>query len=270
MAAVTAQTANFFGDTPIALPKIKAPPKTAAQKAKEQAQLKTRQAAETRAKAARTATANEGYAIERRAMETYKLAREEWLRNDPGPEGVAWRARQKAIKSAGIDWGLIPMGAKVIGTGAAIIASGGAVAGALGATAATSAVAGAAALNTGVAAVQKGVSAANAAGKLAKGDIAGAASGLAGSGIKLSNYLPGAGKVVGDMNIKLPKVKVQAPSASELAKKATAAAKQSATSAVKSAAASAKKTATASIKSATKVVQSTVSTANKSAASGSD
>lgn len=82
-----------------------------------------------------SAVRNEQWAQQKLEAETHAR-----LMADPGPEGQEYRARYKRIHSAGIDWGLIPMGAKVIGTGAAIIATGGAAAGALGVTAAAGAV----------------------------------------------------------------------------------------------------------------------------------
>lgn len=49
----------------------------------------------------------------------------------PGNAHAEYQSRHKFISSAGVDWGLIPMGAKVLGTGAAAIATGGLAAGAL-------------------------------------------------------------------------------------------------------------------------------------------
>ena len=227
MAAVTAQNAIVLR-----------PKQTPAQVALEKKQADARRRAEIKAQANKTATlaVQSGYVDQRFEESKRQLQQNNAL-------------AKTAVGKAGTDWGLIPLGAKVIGTGAAIIASGGAVAGALGATAASSAVAGAAALNTGISAAQKAAKAAKAA---AKGDVVGLAA---------AGALPTAAKV-GDMaGIKVPTVKVKVPSPNELAKEAAAKAKQTASTVAKAAAAKAKQTATTAVKKATTTAKATVAKA---------
>jgi hypothetical protein len=108
---------------------VKAPVTDAKADAKAREQL-----AKTRQKVAddKRNTANAAYLNQRHKEQTEEARARARLMADPGPEGQAYRARQKFISSAGTDWGLIPLGAAVIGTGAAIIGTGGAAAGALG------------------------------------------------------------------------------------------------------------------------------------------
>lgn len=164
-----ALTGNFLepGSAPLAMPNVKLPSFTAEQiKATEQAFANIARAREQAADDKRV-TALAQVRNEQAADQKYEQEQHKRLMADPGPEGQAYRARYAAQHSAGIDWGLIPMGAKVLATGAAIIASGGAAAGAVGLTAAGGSLAAAAAADRLVAAVEKGAEI----GKQAKGVI---------------------------------------------------------------------------------------------------
>ena len=178
---------DFLGESP----KGAAAPKPAAVK-----KPKTDAAADAKARATIEAT-KKRIADEKRVTnlatirnEQYKIQREEAamharLMADPGPEGQAYRARYNRIHSAGVDWGLIPLGAAVIGTGAAIIGTGGAAAGALGLAA------GAGVATTGAAVSQ----AASLLGNATRGDVPTAALKQLGGEAVASLNLPKAIKV---------------------------------------------------------------------------
>lgn len=103
-------------------------------------------AAELRATAAKTASINArpgGYNDQRAEQHARQLADNNRIAQ--GPAG-----------KAGVDWGLIPMGAKVLATGAAVVATGGALAGAVGITAGGASLAVAGAADQLVAAVERG------------------------------------------------------------------------------------------------------------------
>lgn len=194
----TANTADFFGGGSAPLPKaaVKAPKTNAAADAKARANI-----AATKTKIAKDQrnTANAQYLAGRARDLKAREAEIARLMADPGPEGQEYRARRKFISSAGVDWGLIPMGAKVIGTGAAVIASGGAVAGVLGATAAGSAVAGATLLSKGIDALD---TAQTVVGAVKRGDVASVAGVAATKGGDVINL---------KTNVKLPSIGVAKP-----------------------------------------------------------
>lgn len=118
---VTASTANFLdagAPKVIAPPLVLAPVKSAAQLAAEQAAAKARADAslfsqQQQLKAQNLAT--------REAMHERETADYDYLMaTDP-----TFRANAEYLASAGTDWGLIPLGAKVIGAGVAILGSAG-------------------------------------------------------------------------------------------------------------------------------------------------
>jgi hypothetical protein len=248
-----ANTADFFGGGSFVPPTVKPPPRDVRVVAKERAQV---EANKQRQIEAQRIASNERVKARKLADQKWQRDYEARMQADPGPEGQAWRARQKKIKSAGVDWGLIPMGATVIGTGAAVIATGGAVAGALGVTAAAST---AAAATTASQAISAATKTAKTAGAIGRGNV-GRAVGVASTALDTAGVktppLPSAAKVGGEamagLGVSVPKVKVALPSAKDAVKKAKAKAKQTAKSAVKTAAKAAKKTATQAVKAAAK------------------
>ena len=166
--ATTAQTADFFGGgTLSARAAVKAPPKTNAQLLKEKADAKARAQSELTRKARETAQRNQAFHAQKATDAKRTRDFEARMKVEQSPEAEAWRAREKYIRSAGVDWGLIPMGAKVLATGAAVIASGGAVAGALGATAALGTAAAASTAATVINTGQKAIAAAKTGAKVA-------------------------------------------------------------------------------------------------------
>jgi hypothetical protein len=103
-------------------------------------------AAELKAKAAATASINArpgGYNDQRAAEHARQMADNNRIAQ--GPAG-----------KAGVDWGLIPMGVKVLATGAAVIATGGALAGGIGLAAGGGTLAAAGAADQLMAAVERG------------------------------------------------------------------------------------------------------------------
>src|SRR5919106_2520513 len=177
-----ANTADFFGGGSLPLPPVKPPPRdpkvVAAERARVEAQKQKRIEAERIAN-------NEKVKAKKLADQKWQRDYEARMRTEQSPEAELWRVREKKIKSAGVDWGLIPAGAAVIGTGVAIIATGGAVAGGLGVTAAAST---AGAATTASTAINAATKAAKVTGGIARGNVgsaAGAAStALGAAGVK--------------------------------------------------------------------------------------
>jgi hypothetical protein len=153
-AGSAAQTGNFLEATgkPLGAPRVQAPALSAAQKAANAKALAV--TAQTRVRQAAQATASSDAAYQaKRAAEAKTDAAVHANLLATSPE---YAAREKYIRTAGVDTGQITMGAKVLATGAAIIASGGAVAGAVGLTTGGAALASAAAADKLLAAVDKG------------------------------------------------------------------------------------------------------------------
>jgi hypothetical protein len=142
--AAAANQANFLdgGGAPLSTTTVKVPAGT---KVMTQAERDANARALLKEKTLATAVRN-APALNQKRTDTYETMK---------AAGVFDNIRQPWEK-AGVDWGLIPMGAKVLATGAAVIASGGAVAGALGVTAAGGSLAAAAAADRLVAAVERG------------------------------------------------------------------------------------------------------------------
>ena len=139
-----ANQANFLdgGSTPI-VSTVRAPERTAAQV--EADRLAVERAARARIKddALRLAALNAPYSRQRQEDTALAMA--------TVTDGI-----KQPWERAGVDLGLIPMGAKVLAVGASVIATGGAAAGALGVTAAGGSLAAAAAADRLVAAVERG------------------------------------------------------------------------------------------------------------------
>ena len=150
----TANTANFLdgGDAPIAST-VRAPVTDPVQAARDRATI---EATRARVLEQQRLTANAAYLQRRAADANIDRAFEARMRTENTPEAAAWRAREKKIKSAGVDWGLIPAGAGVLAAGAAIIATGGALAGAIAAPSAASIAGAAVAADRALAAAEKG------------------------------------------------------------------------------------------------------------------
>jgi hypothetical protein len=245
----TANTADFLGGGAAPLPKaaVKAPKTNAAADAKARANI-----AATKTKIAKDQrnTANAQYLAGRAKDLKEREAEIARLMADPGPDGQRYRANKKFISSAGVDWGLIPMGIKVVGTGAAVIASGGAVAGVLGATAAGSAVAGATLLSKGVDAIS---TAQKVAGAAKRGDVVKVASVAASKGGDVINI---------KTKVALPKLPKAAAVAKPIAAKAKTAAKatKAAVKAVQKTSAAKVKAPAAAVKKAVAAAKTTVST----------
>jgi len=170
--ASTAQTGDFLGSgggfvSPSAMPAVKAPKRTASQLARDKAVTATRAREDLRKAAAATANRNAGYNAQRAADAKQQRDFEQRMRTEDSPEAEAWRAREKFISSARTDWGLLPMGAKIVGTAVGVIATGGALAGALGATAALSTAASATTVAQLVNTTQQGIRAVNTGAKVA-------------------------------------------------------------------------------------------------------
>jgi hypothetical protein len=149
---MSALTANFLDGGTLAAPTVKA---AAGAKPLTQKERDANARALINQKSRELAIRNAPYKAAR-AVEAKEAA--EWharLMADPGPDGQRYRAQQKKIHSAGIDWGLIPAGAAVLATGAAIIATGGAVAGAIAAPSAVSVLGAAVAADRALAAAEK-------------------------------------------------------------------------------------------------------------------
>lgn len=284
--AATAATGDFFGGGALVVPRpaavVRAPQKTTAQLQKERANKLARQDAEKRRIEAQRQANNSKVKLDRQKVAQLEHDTHKRLMADPGPEGQAYRAQQKKIHSAGIDWGLIPAGAQVLATGAAIIASGGAVAGALGATAAVSTAAAASTAATVLNSAQKGVAAARQGVKVANAVKSGnvkqatAAALKGGSDVASLTSKAGLGLSQNDKDkLKglVPKVKLPAAakSVAKTAKQATALKKTVTKAAAAPAAAVKKAVAKAKPKAATKVLASVKAVAStaKSASAAS-
>lgn len=164
----------------------------------------------------RVQVANAAYLNQRRAEQKQRDAEIARLKADPGPEGQQYRAREKFIRSAGVDWGNLPAGLQVISTGAAVIATGGAAAGALGLGAAAGVTAAAGTVSKVADAANKGAKVARAVGSGDAKKIAGAAGSAAVQAV--------GGKAVAGLNLPTVKVKIppNASAAVATAKKAAA------------------------------------------------
>lgn len=149
---MTASTANFLDGGELAAPTVKPPagakPLTEAQRA---ANARAAIQQQARATAARNAAYRAGRAADAKVDAEYRAR----MLADPGPAGQRYRAQEKLIKSAGVDWGLIPAGAAVLAAGAAIIASGGVLAGAIAAPSAATIAGAAVAADRALAAAEK-------------------------------------------------------------------------------------------------------------------
>jgi trimeric autotransporter adhesin len=151
--ATTALQGNFLdgGGAPLAAPNVKDPRSEAQKKADATAlaKLKLEQSARE------TAANNAGYLAQRKKELDEHNAYVKRMQTEDTPEAREWRAREKRISEARIDWGLIPAGAAVLATGAAIVATGGAVAGALAAPSAATVAGAAVAADRALAAAEK-------------------------------------------------------------------------------------------------------------------
>lgn len=143
---------NFLDGGELAASTVKAGVKSADQVAYEARQAEAKRVADARRIEEQRQRDNAKATAERKREQLIDRAIEKnLLATDPH-----YAALYKKQHSAGIDLGLIPMGAKVLATGAAVIASGGAVAGALGVTAAGGAIGASVAADRVLAAVDQG------------------------------------------------------------------------------------------------------------------
>jgi hypothetical protein len=143
---------NFLDGGSVAAPTVKA---AAGSVPMTQAQRDANARAVIAQKGRELAVRNAPYQAARFLQAKQEAAERARLMADPGPDGQRYRAQEKKLRSAGIDWGLIPAGAAVLATGAAIIATGGAVAGAIAAPSAAGVLGAAVAADRALAAAEK-------------------------------------------------------------------------------------------------------------------
>lgn len=149
---MSALRANFLEGGELGAPTVKPP---AGAKPLTQRERDANKLALMRESARATSARNAGARAQMAAEQKWERDYRARMMADPGPAGQRYRAQQKKIHSAGIDWGLIPAGAAVLATGAAIIATGGALAGAIAAPSAVSVLGAAVAADRALAAAEK-------------------------------------------------------------------------------------------------------------------